>query len=304
MLFLYKTFLLTSVPAKTQINSVYWRAVKIIPLAFDSMGVRSMATYVETKDVNVLIDPGAALGPRRYGLPPAKEEYGELERSLSRIREYAEKSDILAISHYHYDHHDPDADFYDGKTVYAKDRSENINRSQRERGRYFEERVGGKCRLIYSDGKEFSHGNTVIRFSPPFPHGSERTRPGYVTMTTIDDGVERILHASDVSGPVYEKAAEHIISENPDIAIIDGPATIFLGWKMSYNDLERAEENLLRIIKETDSEIILDHHLLRDLKYQERLKKVYERGDVKTAAEYLGIENNMLEARRKELWGK
>jgi predicted metallo-beta-lactamase superfamily hydrolase len=279
-------------------------AVKLIPLAFDSLGVRSMATYVETQDVKALIDPGAALGPRRYGLPPAKEEYEELERSLSRIKEYAEKSDILTISHYHYDHHDPDTDFYGGKIVYAKDRLHNINRSQRERGRYFEERVRDSCTLIYADGKEFEHGNTTLRFSEPFPHGNERTRLGYVIMVSIERKGEKVMHASDVSGPIYEKAADYIISENPDTVIMDGPATIFLGWKMSYRDLERAEENLLRIIRETDAEIILDHHLLRDLKYRERLKRVYEHGNVKTAAEYLGMENNMLEARRKELWAK
>ncbi len=278
--------------------------MKLIPLAFDSMGVRSMATYVETPDVRILIDPGAALGPRRYGLPPAKEEYEELERSLERIGEYAVKSDILTISHYHYDHHDPDADFYDGKTVYAKDRLRAINKSQRERGEYFEDMVKDRCELIYADGKEFHHGDTVLRFSEPFPHGNERTRLGYVIMLTVEHKGKRVMHASDVSGPIYEMAADYIISENPDTVIIDGPATIFLGWKMSLRDLERAEENLLKIIKETDAEIILDHHLLRDLKYEERLERVYGHGNVRSAAEYLGMKNNMLEARRKELWEK
>ena len=44
--------------------------MKIKPVASDSMGTRSMATYVETKDVKIFIDPGVALGPSRYGLPP------------------------------------------------------------------------------------------------------------------------------------------------------------------------------------------------------------------------------------------
>lgn len=276
--------------------------MKLIPISFDSMGVRSMATYVETEDVKILIDPGAALGPRRYGLPPAKEEYEELEIARSKIRDYALQSDVLTISHYHYDHHDPDADFYDGKVVYAKDRLKSINRSQKERGKYFEDRVKGRCELIYADGREFFHGDTVLRFSPPFPHGNERTRLGYVIMLSVERKGEKILHASDVSGPVYDKAADYIIEENPDVVIIDGPATIFLGWKMSYKDLERAEDNLLRIIRETDAHIILDHHLLRDLKYRERLKRVYEKGVVESAAEYLGMENRMLEAMRKELW--
>ncbi len=35
--------------------------MKITPLAFDSFGTRSMSTFVETKDVKILIDPGVAL---------------------------------------------------------------------------------------------------------------------------------------------------------------------------------------------------------------------------------------------------
>jgi predicted metallo-beta-lactamase superfamily hydrolase len=30
---------------------------RIVPLAFDSFGVRSMATFVETDDLKILIDP-------------------------------------------------------------------------------------------------------------------------------------------------------------------------------------------------------------------------------------------------------
>ena len=57
--------------------------MKIIPLAFDSLGVRSMATGVET-DLRIIIDPGAALGPSRYNLPPSKIELQRLEE-LSKI---------------------------------------------------------------------------------------------------------------------------------------------------------------------------------------------------------------------------
>jgi predicted metallo-beta-lactamase superfamily hydrolase len=43
---------------------------RIVPLAFDSFGVRSMSTFVETDDLRILIDPGVALAPIRYGLEP------------------------------------------------------------------------------------------------------------------------------------------------------------------------------------------------------------------------------------------
>ncbi len=37
--------------------------IKITPLAFESMGVRSMCTLVETKDLKVLVDPGVSVAP-------------------------------------------------------------------------------------------------------------------------------------------------------------------------------------------------------------------------------------------------
>ncbi len=60
-----------------------------------------------------------------------------------------------------------------------------------------------------------------------------------------------------------------------------------------------------RILNETGVEtLVVDHHLLRDLKWKEKIARVFETGkEVKTAAEFLGLENDMLEARRKELFG-
>jgi len=125
-------------------------------------------------------------------------------------------------------------------------------------------------------------------------------------MTTIDDGEKRVLHASDVQGPVTKSAKEYIISQSPDLLIMDGPPTIFLGWKFSMNNLQDAADNLVEIKEKLDCDIILDHHLLRDLNYKKIFPQPYQVGGkkVKTFAEYLGKENNVLEAHRKELWGK
>src|SRR3989441_8318170 len=48
--------------------------VRVIPLAAESLGVRSMATYVEAGDLGILIDPRATLAPARRGVPPADAE--------------------------------------------------------------------------------------------------------------------------------------------------------------------------------------------------------------------------------------
>ena len=71
-------------------------------------------------------------------------------------------------------------------------------------------------------------------------------------------------------------------------------------------NLQDAADNIVEIIEAIDCDIILDHHLLRDLNYKKTFPQPYQAGGkkVKTFAEYLGNENNTLEAHRKELWGK
>ncbi len=280
--------------------------MKIIPIASDSLGVRSMATLVETKDCKILIDPSAALGPKRYGLPPSQKELETLQNIKIKIADLAKKCDILTISHYHYDHYDPGQEFYKGKKVFAKDIKQNINKSQTERGKDFNKTIGESCELLYCDDSKHNFRNTEIVFSPPFFHGPENVRLGYVIMTTVDDGEKKVLHASDVQGPVTKNAKEYIIDQKPDLLIMDGPPTIFLGWKFSMKNLEDASDNLIEIMEQLNCDVILDHHLLRDIKYRDVFPKPYKHGGcrLKTFAEYLGKENNTLEAHRKELWSK
>lgn len=278
----------------------------IKPIASDSLGVRSMATYIETKECKILIDPSVAFTPLRYGLPPHKKELDTFYNKKSEIAKIAKKCNIIIISHYHYDHYDPNEKIYDGKKIFTKNILKNINKSQKQRGKEFIEKINTKCKLTYSDNTKHNFGTTKITFSPPFFHGPENIRLGYVIMTTIEEKKQKILHSSDVQGPVIKNTTEYIIKQNPDVLILDGPPSMFLGWRFSKKNLQYSSDNLIRILKETKSEIILDHHLLRDLKYKdiysEPFKKAKKR--VKTFAEYLGKKNNTLEAHRKQLWGK
>ena len=59
--------------------------MNVIPLAADSLGVRSVATYVECGDTRIVIDPGASLGRSRFNLPPADAEWEALKRANDRI---------------------------------------------------------------------------------------------------------------------------------------------------------------------------------------------------------------------------
>ncbi|PKP55367.1 MAG: MBL fold metallo-hydrolase, partial [Candidatus Altiarchaeales archaeon HGW-Altiarchaeales-2] len=182
--------------------------MKVIPVCSESLGVRSLAVFVETPDVKIFIDPGAALGIR-YGLEPSEEEWNQLSHFKEKIRKIANNCDILTISHYHYDHYDPDENFYEGKKVFAKDIKSNINKSQHTRGTDFRkifESKFDKGELIYCDNQNYEFGNTIIKFSKPFPHGESGTKLGFVLMTTIEekskDGNFKILHTSDTGGAV------------------------------------------------------------------------------------------------------
>jgi len=53
----------------------------VAPVGEESLGVRSMCLYVETRDVRILFDAGVSLAPRRFGLPPHPRE---LERARVR----------------------------------------------------------------------------------------------------------------------------------------------------------------------------------------------------------------------------
>jgi len=286
------------------------KKIKLIPLAFDSYGVRSMATYVETPDSKVLIDPGAALGPVRFKLPPAIQELQALKKAEMKIKKYAKKSEILIISHYHYDHYMPEENIYMDKILYIKHPEKNINKSQIKRAADFLKFISNYPPKIieFADAKTYQHGRTTIKFSPAVHHGDERSRLGYVLMCAIGYGTEKLIHASDVQGPQVNKTTDWIIKQNPDVLILSGFPTLFLGWKASAKGLQNSNKNLTRIMKKTKVKtIILDHHITREPDYVKKIQIVYDTAErlgkfVVSAAEFAGDEPNFLESHRRELW--
>jgi predicted metallo-beta-lactamase superfamily hydrolase len=280
--------------------------VKVIPLAAESLGVRSMAVSVETPDVKILIDPGIALAPKRYGLGPGKNELDREKALWKKVMSRAEKAQVLTISHYHFDHHDPGRpDMFRGKQLLIKHPLENINRSQKERSGNFLKAIEGMATSVeHADGREFEYGNTALRFSLAVPHGTD-TRLGYVVELAISRGKDTFLHTSDVEGPSLDSQLDFILECQPTVIACDGPMT-YLMYKYGNRALERSLANLERMIRETPLKaMMLDHHLTRDLKWRERMAPIFRAGeehgcDVTTFAGYLGLEDDLLEARRKE----
>lgn len=291
--------------------------MKIVPLAFESMGVRSMATFIET-DQKILIDPGTSIAPKRFGFPPWKDEFDALHETRARVQEYAAKSDILTISHYHHDHFTPFSlgryldsssryaeEMYREKELFIKHPTKNINKSQQKRARIFLNILNdvGVKDIHYADGDSFQAGDTLLKFSEPLPHGKKGSHMGFVITTTIEWEGEKFMHASDVQGPLYERAKKLILNETPDTLILSGPPIYLEGFALEKRDIFLAKENLIEICRKIPR-VVVDHHLLRDLHCFDFIKDVKEKskGEIIVASELLGKKPYLLEARRKEFY--
>jgi len=350
--------------------------VKTHLLWFDSMGAKSSSILIETPDVKILVDPGAAEMQPSYPLPP--EDKKELrQKALKVIKEAAQEADIIFISHYHYDHHTLPSELseiYEGKKLWIKDPNRWINKSQWGRARlflsqiceifagkmigqilqppkkmeitdplndlplamgrdfgdyaprreelltkgkaWFEELTAlwrgglwvtpfafGEGEISFADGKEFKLGSTLVRFSSPLFHGVELDRLGWVTGMVLECQGAKILYSSDLQGPIIEDYADWIVKENPDILILDGPATYLLGYMLNQTNFRRTILNLNSILQNTSTQIIIyDHHLPRDIHFKERVAEVYDIAKEKgkaliTAAEWLGVETPVGESK-------
>ena len=99
------------------------------------------------------------------------------------------------------------------------------------------------------------------------------------------------------------------MAEKPDTLFVDGPSTYFES-PLQQIELRKANENLVKILRGAGVErLVVDHHLTRDLDYADKIKPVMDAGEergtwVGVVAEFLDTKPNLLEARRKELYGK
>jgi hypothetical protein len=281
-----------------------------------------MCTFVETAGVRILLDGGVSLCPNRFGLPPHPLEFRAIIEARKRIAEAADRANIVSISHYHYDHVTPSFEdwlcnwtepkttarqIYEGKVVLAKNPREQINSSQRERGWLFQ-RTSGRyaTRFEVADGKTFSFGDTAIRFSEPVFHGPENSDLGWVLMATVELGDERFMYAPDVQGPMSAHTLELILNEKPQLIMIGGPPIYLTGFKIGEEQVQRGLRSLERIVEAVPN-VILEHHVLRDENWCEKVTglfySAYKTGHtLQTAAEFSGVQNDFLEARRRNLF--
>ncbi len=298
------------------------RCIRVTPLAAESLGVRSMCTFVETPDVKILLDAGVSVCPNRFGLPPHPIEFKAIEHCRERIAHAAERADIVTVSHYHFDHHTPSYEdwlcnwtepestarqVYDGKTVLAKNPKEAINYSQRRRGWMFQQTSGKHAKKIeFADGKSFIFGETRLRFSEPVFHGPEDSSLGWVLLSTAECQDEKLMFAPDVQGPMSARTLRLIMDEKPQMLIIGGPPSYLAGFKVEDNQIQSGLKNLEQIVRAVPL-TILEHHILRDENWRGKTAEVFSAArtaghQLLTAAAFLGQEDKCLEAGRKELF--
>lgn len=277
--------------------------MKVIPLGADSLGVRSMATFVEVGHTGILVDPGATLAPNRFGLPPTEEEWEALRRTNDRISAYAARAQLVFVSHYHEDHFRSDPASYANRLVLAKDPRRMIQGQQARRGIELWRALTGQARVETADAAVRREAELTLEASPPLAHGVEGTALGYVVALTVIDHAqrERFVFASDVQGPLSPVAAAYLARQRPTLLYLSGSPS-YLEHVVGAAAIDRGVEHLLRIIEATGCRVILDHHAVRELRWRERVARLLETGRVTTAAGHIGLADTLLEAGRGDRW--
>jgi len=260
-------------------------------LSSDSLGVRSFSIYVDTGVEKIIIDPGLDIAPLRFDLPPHPREIERFYELKGRIIQYLEMADVVIISHFHHDHFSKEfVPMYMGKRLIMKDPQRNINFMQKKRAREITDVIKD---YEIADGREFRLKGAGVKFSRPLPHG---TTPAVVLSTFIETNRFKLLHTSDISGPIAEEALGFILETKPDILILDGPA-LYINKKHRDTFLKNMD---IIFEKLPDVKLVIDHHTTRDPGWRNDLEYISE--NTITFAGYNGLEDQPLEGLRKILW--
>ncbi|MBN1299514.1 MAG: MBL fold metallo-hydrolase [Actinobacteria bacterium] len=279
--------------------------MKIEILGTESMGVRGMSCFVQTRNRKILIDPGIALGFKRYGLLPHPYQVAVGEKIRKDIiNKWAESTDVV-ISHFHGDHVPlPDANPYQldinelaglnaGIKIWTKDLS-CLSFIEKKRADALSSILNKD--LIEAAGKDYGD----IAFSENISHGDGFNDSVNVIMTKISED-KIFVHTSDIQ-LLDDMAISKILDWEPDIVFADGPSC-YLPSKLMENQMLRAWDNAVRLSKKV-AFLIIDHHLLRCFEGERWLKSLSLKTDNKTicAADFMNKPRMLLEADRVNLY--
>lgn len=269
-----------------------------------------MFNIVESNNVRIAIDPGADLGPLRYGLPPHELEIKALERALEKICKELYDSDIIVITHYHKDHYihsDFCIEAFNNKMIIMKDPLNEINFNQKSRANELIKKLKERSQLIFTNGNyQYKAGNLRVEVVGLFWHGSIGTPLGKVLSIYLSDKDNSYLFGSDVQGPIDPNMLSWISTHAPEIIYLSGPP-FYLAGSIPSSEIEMGLNNLIKILTISRiKKVIIDHHFAREKNYVRRLvelKKYALKDDiVLDASEFMGVERKPLESLRDELY--
>lgn len=279
--------------------------MQVIPLAADSLGVRSMATLVVAGGTRVLIDPGAALAATRHGAPPSPEERAALDAATERIIGALCLADAVVVTHYHEDHANLLPYVLSSSAILVK-----------QPGSPGERRAAAellpapvRSRHAYTEclrSKERIR-NVTLEFSPPFSHGKPGGCATTVAAVAVTAPQGRFVFASDAQGLLEPEALAWVAAHRPDLVYVSGIPTYRVGlaadnpdaaW--NAGDVAASAEQLHRLLQATGCQVILDHHLVREPHYRRSHAALFAGGRVRTAAGFLGTPERLLEAQRHQ----
>ena len=283
--------------------------MKIMPLAADSMGSRSMATYIETSERTLLIDPGATVGPLRYGHPPHALEEFQLKKHLDRIELYAESAQIIILTQFEREHFNPDRlDIYKDKVVFVKNPNKHVRHQERSNAFVLLNHLAGNSKeIFYAEDRQFKIGALSLTFSDPACVDSGNTTT-YPMAVSITEGESRFLFSSERLGNLDPSFRQFLIEQNPDTVYLDGPAAYIKQSDTQMTSWPEFKENIEQILSEIRiRHLIIDHHFARDTHWLERLAVLQIIGrefgtEVCSAAAFRGVPPDPLESRRQMLY--
>jgi predicted metallo-beta-lactamase superfamily hydrolase len=273
-------------------------------LSAESLGVRGLCCYVKTRQRNILIDPGFALGYMRHKLLPHPRQVVMAERARHRIISLWGKATDIVISHFHGDHvplvnanpYQLHAKELTGLNSIARIWSKNSEHlSPNETLRKESLKTVFDAQFLPGEGVR----DGPLYFSLAVPHGDPDVTDELVMMSLVEEDI-RFLHAPDIQ-LLHDPTVSQILEWQPDILIAGGPP-LYLD-RLTEEQIHRAWQNALRLARGIDR-FILDHHLLRSTEGIAWLGKLstFAGKSVLCAADFMCRKRMFMEAERETLY--
>jgi predicted metallo-beta-lactamase superfamily hydrolase len=159
--------------------------------------------------------------------------------------------------------------------------------------------------VSFVDAHERMVNNTSIMFSQPVISRQDGTPS--ILQVAIRSGDDCFVFSSEVRGVFQRQQSEFLITQDPSFLYLDGPVT-YVDSSPGRPPVNTCLKFIQNIIQKTEiRQLIIDHHLLRDVQWKRRIdslvKLCHKKGiSLCTAAEFRGQDNNLMESRRLELY--